>query len=75
MKQSLTTCLFLNNTNLLAETELMLKTIVDKSNKMCKKRKLKVDGGTSKVILFGKAMEKAVNFAGLYRVKAESMKK
>ncbi len=53
---------------MLAESEGMLQRIVDTFDRICKRRKLKVNAGKSKVIVFEKAREQTTDFAKPYRV-------
>ncbi len=47
--------LYVDDTVLLAESERMLQKIVHEFDRICKRRKLKVNAGKSKVIVLGKA--------------------
>ncbi len=58
---------------LLAESEGMLQRIVDEFNRLCKRRKLKVNAGKSKVMVFETAKEQIINFAKPYRVGLEAI--
>ncbi len=49
-------------TVLLAESEGMLQRIVDEFNRVCKRRKLKVNAGKSKVRVFARAREQTTDF-------------
>ncbi len=53
---------------MLAESEGMFQRIVDAFDRICKRRKLKVNAGKSKVMVFEKAGEQTVDFAKPYRV-------
>ncbi len=53
---------------LLAESEGMLQRVVDEFDRVCKRRKLKVNAGKSKVMVFERAREQTVNFAKPYTV-------
>ncbi len=48
---------------MLAESEGMLQRIVDEFDRICKRRKLKVNAGKSKVMFFEKAGEQTIDFA------------
>ncbi len=48
---------------MLAESEGMLKRIVDEFDRTCKRRKLKVNAGKIKVMVFEKAGEQTIDFA------------
>ncbi len=61
------------NTVLLAESEGMLQRVVDEFDRVCKRRKLKVNAGKSKMTVFEKAREQAINFAKSYRVGSEAI--
>ncbi len=58
---------------LLAESEGMLQRIVDKFDRVCKRRKLKVNAGKSKVMVFETVREQTINFAKMYRVGSEAI--
>ncbi len=47
----------------LAESEGMLQRIVDEFDRVCKRRKLKMNAGISKVMVFERAREQTINFA------------
>ncbi len=53
---------------MLAESEGMLQRIVDEFDRICKKRKLKINAGKSKVMVFEKAGGQTRDFAKPYRV-------
>ncbi len=53
---------------MLAEREGMLQRTVDAFDRICKRRKLKVNAGKSKVMVFRKAGEQTIDFAKPYRV-------
>ncbi len=53
-------------TLLLAESEGRLQRIVDDFDWVCKRRKLKVNAGKSKMIVFKRAREQTINFAKPY---------
>ncbi len=55
-------------TLLLDESEGMLQRIVDEFDRVCKRRKLKVNAGRSKVMVFERVREQTINFANPYRV-------
>ncbi len=54
--------LYADDTVLLAESEGMLQRIVDEFDRLCKRRKLKVNTGKSKVMVFETAREHTINF-------------
>ncbi len=49
------------------------KRIVDESDRICKRRKLKVNAGKSKVIVFERAREQTINFVKPYRMGSEAI--
>ncbi len=49
----------------------MLQKIVDEFDRVCKRRKLKVNAGKSKVMVFKRAREQTIKFAKSYRVGSE----
>ncbi len=57
----------------LAESEEMLQRIVDEFDRVCKRRKLKVNVGNSKVMVFERAREQTIDFAKSYRVGSEAI--
>ncbi len=65
--------LYADDTVLLAESEGMLQRIVDEFDRVFKRRKLKVNAGKSKVMVFEKAREQTINFAKPYRVESEAI--
>ncbi len=52
-----------------------LQKIVDEFDRVCKRRKLKVNAGKSKVMVFEREREQTIGFAKPYRVRAESTMK
>ncbi len=58
-------------TVLLAKIERMLQRTVDKLDRVCRRRKLKVNAGNSKVVVFKRTKEQTINFAKTYRVRSE----
>ncbi len=73
VEQPLVVGLYADDTVLLAESEGMLQRIVDEFDRVCKRRKLKVNAGKSKVMGFERAREQTINFAKPYRVGSEAM--
>ncbi len=65
--------LYADDTVLLAESEGMLQKIEDEFDRVGKKRKLKVNAGKSKVMVFERAREQTINFAKQYRVGSEAI--
>ncbi len=63
----------MDDTMLLAESEGMLQSIVDEFDRLCKRRKLKVNAGKSTVMVFERAREQTINFAKPYRVGSEAI--
>ncbi len=61
VEQPLVASLYADDTVLLAQTEGMLQKIVDEFDRVCKRRKLKVNAGKSKVMVFEKAKEQTIN--------------
>ncbi len=66
---SVVTCLFVDDTVLLAESEGDLQRVVNEFCSVCKRRKLKVNAGKSKMIVFERREEEVVNFNTAYRVR------
>ncbi len=65
--------LYTDDIVLLAESEGMLQRIVDEFDRVCKRRKLKVNAGKSKVMVFERARQQTINFAKPYRVESEAI--
>lgn len=63
--------LLADNTLLLAVNGRMLRRIVAELERLCGRRKLKVNVSTNKVIIFERAREQAIDFAMLYTVRPE----
>ncbi len=55
-------------TVMLAESEGMLQRIVDEFDRVCKRKKLKVNAGKSKVMVFERPRERTFNFAKPFSV-------
>ncbi len=66
---SVVTCLFADDTMLLAENEGYLQRVVNEFYSVCKKRQLKVNAGKSKVMVFEMREEELINFNTAYRVR------
>ncbi len=62
--------LYADDTVLLAESEGMLQRIVDEFERVCKRRKLKVNASKSKVMVYERAREQIIDFAKSYRVRS-----
>ncbi len=73
VEQPLVAGLYACYTVLLAETEGMLQRIVDEFDRVCKRRKLKVNAGKSKVMVFERAKEQTINFAKPYGVGSDAI--
>ncbi len=65
--------LYADDTVLLAENEGILQRIVDEFGRVCKRRKLKVNAGKNKVMIFERAREQTINFAKPYRVGSKAI--
>ncbi len=65
--------MYADDTVLLAETKEKLQKIVDEFDRVCRRRKLKVSAGKSKVMVFERAREQTIDFAKPYRVVSEAM--
>ncbi len=65
---SVAACLFADDTVLLAESERNLQRVVVRFHSVCSRRKLRVDEGKTKVMVFEKKEVEMVNFGNLYRV-------
>ncbi len=61
VEQPLVAGLYADDTVLLAESEGMLQRIVDEFDRVCKRRKVKVNAGKSKVMVFERAREQTIN--------------
>ncbi len=66
---SVVTCLFVDDTVLLAESEGDLQRVVNEFYSVYKRRKLKVNAGKSKVMVFEKREEEVIDFNTAYRVR------
>ncbi len=71
VEQPLMAGLYADDTVLLAGSEGMLQRIVYKFDSVCKRRKLTVNAGKSRIMVFERAREQTVDFAKLYRVGSE----
>ncbi len=65
---SVTACLFADDTVLLAESEKKLQRVVDQFYNVCSRRKLRVNAGKSKMMVFERREVEVVDFGNLYRV-------
>ncbi len=59
--------MYADDTVLLVESEEMLQRIVDEFDRVCKRRKLKVNVDKSKIMVFKRAREQTIDFAKPYR--------
>ncbi len=66
---SVVTCLFADDSVLLTESEWDLQRVINEFYGVCKKRKLKVHAGKSKVMVFEGREEEVVGFNTAYRVR------
>ncbi len=57
----------------MAENEGMLQRTADEFERVCKRRKLKVNASKSKVMVFERAREQTIDFAKPYRVESEAI--
>ncbi len=73
LEQALVAGLYADDTVLLGESEGMLQRIVHEFERVCKRRKLEVNAGKSKVIVFERAREQTIDFAKSYRVGSEAI--
>ncbi len=60
---------------LLAENEGTLQRIVEEFDRVCKRTKLRVNAGKSKVMVLERVKEQVIDFAKPYRVRAEGTTK
>ncbi len=74
VEQPLVAGLYADDAELLTETEGILQMIIDESDRVCKRRQLKVNAGKSKVMVFERAREQSIDFAKPYRVEKGSVK-
>ncbi len=65
---SVAVCLLADDTVLLAENERELQRVVDQFHSLCRRRKLRVNAGKSKVIVFERKEVEMINFGNPYRV-------
>ncbi len=75
VEQPLVVGLYADDTVLLAESEGKLQRIVDEFDRVCRRRKLKVNADTSKVMVFERAREqtRAIDFGKSYKVVSEAI--
>ncbi len=67
---SVAACLSVNETVLLAESERELQRVVDQFHSVCRRKKLRVNAGKSKVMIFERKEVEVVNFGNPYMVSA-----
>ncbi len=68
MDWSVTVCLFADDTVLLAQSEMELQRVVDQFHSVCSRRKVRVNVGMSKVMVFERREVEVVDFGNPYRV-------
>ncbi len=73
LERPLVAGLFADDTTLSAESARMLQRIVDEFDMVCRRRKLKVNTGKSKVMVLERTRKHAIDFAKPYRVRSEVM--
>ncbi len=73
VEQPMVAGLYADDTVLLDESEGMLQRIVDEFDRICKCRKLKMNAGKNKVLVFESARERIIDFATMYRVGSEAI--
>ncbi len=66
--------MYADDTVLLAESKEMFQRIVDGFDRVCKRKKLKVYAGKSKVMVFERAIEQTFDFAKPCRVGSEAIR-
>merc|ERR1712071_700996 len=66
------TSLFADDTVLFAESEQELQRLVNEFYDVCKRRKLKVNGGKSKVMVFERRETEVIDFDRQYRIRLEN---
>ncbi len=65
---SVATCLFADDTVLVAESERELQRVVDQFHSVCSRKKLRVNAGKSKVMVFERKEVEEVNLGKIYRM-------
>ncbi len=71
MEQPVVACLFDDNTVVLAGSEGMLQRVVDEFDRVCKRIKVKVSVGKSKVMVPQRAKDEIISFAKHYQISKE----
>ncbi len=61
-------CLFADNTALLAGSEKEIQRVVGQFHSMCSRRRLKVNAGKSRIMVFERKEIEMVNYGDRYRV-------
>ncbi len=69
---SVAACLFADDTVLLAESERKLQRVVDQFHNVCSTRKLRVNAGKSRVMVFERREVEVVDLGDPYRVECTS---
>ncbi len=69
------TCLFLDDTVLLAESKGDLQRVVNRFYSVCKRRKLRVSAGKSKVMVFEGREEEMVDINTAYRIRLPAVER
>ncbi len=73
VEQPLVAGLYADDTVLLAESERIVQGTVAEFDRVYKRRKLKVNAGKSKVMVFERAREQTIDFAKPFRVGSEAI--
>ncbi len=73
-KRKISNMLFADDTVPLAESEKDLQKLVNEFSNVCETRKLIVNVGKSKVIIFEKRKSEVIEFANQYRMRAENQR-
>ncbi len=72
---SVVTCLFADDTMLLAESDGDLQRVVNVFYSVCKRRKLKVNAGKNKVMVFERREEEVGDFNTAYRIRLPAVER
>ena len=64
---SVAACLYVEDAVLLAESERELQRVVDQFNSVCSRRKLRVNAGKSKMMVFERKEVEITDFSNSYR--------
>ncbi len=65
--------LYADDTVLFFESEGMLQRNVDEFDRVCNRRKMKVNADKSKVMVFERAREQTIDFAKPYRLRSKAI--